>query len=503
MSEETVVVEKKVKKEKKKMEPKKKKKMVRRFIIIGVVVVLLAVLIVPGLLSGNALPIVTTVNALEGNIEADINTSGTVASAEKKVYFSKVTSVIGTLAVEAGDSVAKGDTLITYDISALESTVKQSTLTGQAEVYGYQDTISENAQAKQELNSATTDVATLEQQIKDQKAYIESLEESINAEMVAYRTTLEAQIADQQKALRAYTEQLTLTPNNENVRKTYNAINDEITRLNTLLSHISEFKTADNKEDVLADAKELLTEYQANLTEAETTKKAKESAVLSSYKLEQYETSNEASSIKITQEQSDLEEAKNGIVAEFSGVVSDVAVVEGQTATEGLQLFTLNSTESVVVKFNVSKYELETLKLGQKADVVVSGNTYQGTVTKISKMATLNTSGTAMIAAEVTVENPDDAIYLGIEAKITIYTEEATNAVLVPIEAVNADKDGDFCYVVVNGVVERKNVTVGISSDLMIEIKEGISVGDQVIKSGMTGVEEGSMVTAITEATEE
>ena len=56
---------------------------------------------------------------------------------------------------------------------------------------------------------------------------------------------------------------------------------------------------------------------------------------------------------------------------------------------------------------------------------------------------------------------------------------------------------------VVNGVVERKNVTVGISSDLMIEIKEGISVGDQVIKSGMTGVEEGSMVTAITEATEE
>ncbi|NTV78619.1 MAG: efflux RND transporter periplasmic adaptor subunit, partial [Clostridiales bacterium] len=208
-------------------------------------------------------------------------------------------------------------------------------------------------------------------------------------------------------------------------------------------------------------------------------------------------------SIKISEQQSDLETAKSGIVAEFSGVVSDVAVVEGQTVTEGLQLFTLNSTENVIVKFNVSKYELETLELGQKADVIVSGNTYQGTVTKISKMATLNASGTAMIAAEVTVENPDEAIYLGIEAKITIYTEEATNAVLVPIEAVNADKDGDFCYVVVNGIVERRNVTVGISSDLLIEIKEGIKVGDQVVKSGMTDATEGSMVTAITEVTEE
>lgn len=500
---EAVVIEKKVKKEKKKMEPKRKKKIIRRSIILGIVAIILALLIVPNLMAANALPIVTTVDAFEGNIEADINTSGTISSGEKKVYFSKVSSVIGALEVESGDLVTKGDTLVTYDITSLESAVKQSTLTGQAEEFGYQDTISENSQAKQELNSATTDVATLEQQIEDQKAYIKSLEESINAEMVAYRTKLEAQVADQQKALRAYTEQLTLTPNNENVRKTYNEINDEITRLNTLLSHISEFKTADNKEDLLADAKELLTEYQTNLTEAQTTKKAKESAVLSSYKLEQYETSNEANSIKISEQQSDLETAKSGIVAEFSGVVSDVAVVEGQTVTEGLQLFTLNSTENVIVKFNVSKYELETLELGQKADVIVSGNTYQGTVTKISKMATLNASGTAMIAAEVTVENPDEAIYLGIEAKITIYTEEATNAVLVPIEAVNADKDGDFCYVVVNGIVERRNVTVGISSDLLIEIKEGIKVGDKVVKSGMTDATEGSMVTAITEVTEE
>ena len=65
------------------------------------------------------------------------------------------------------------------------------------------------------------------------------------------------------------------------------------------------------------------------------------------------------------------------------------------------------------------------------------------------------------------------------------------------MECVNADHEGDFVYTVENGVVVKKNVTTGISSDTYIEIKEGLAEGEQVITSVTTGIEEGMPVTAI------
>ncbi|MDD2970046.1 MAG: RND transporter, partial [Lachnospiraceae bacterium] len=78
----------------------------------------------------------------------------------------------------------------------------------------------------------------------------------------------------------------------------------------------------------------------------------------------------------------------------------------------------------------------------------------------------------------------------------------AKSVLLVPIEAVNADTEGDFCYVVENDIIVRKPVTIGITSDEFVEIVEGLSDGDQVIKTLPVGAEEGSKVTIIPETEE-
>ena len=145
----------------------------------------------------------------------------------------------------------------------------------------------------------------------------------------------------------------------------------------------------------------------------------------------------------------------------------------------------------------MTKYDLEKLAVGQKATVNVSGHEYEGEIVKIDRMATTNNSGTAVVGAEVRINNPDEYIYLGIEAKVEIYTESASQILVLPVECVNADKEGDFVYTVESGVVVKKSVITGISSDTYIEIKEGLAEGEQVITSVTTGIEEGMPVTAI------
>ena len=64
-------------------------------------------------------------------------------------------------------------------------------------------------------------------------------------------------------------------------------------------------------------------------------------------------------------------------------------------------------------------------------------------------------------------------------------------------EAVNTDKEGDFCYLVKDGVIVRQNVVTGISSDMDVEIKEGISEGDTVVISSDMDLMEGLQVNPV------
>ena len=112
-------------------------------------------------------------------------------------------------------------------------------------------------------------------------------------------------------------------------------------------------------------------------------------------------------------------------------------------------------------------------------------------------MAVPNQSGTPMVGVEVHINNPDDNIILGMDAKLFIYTNYVEDAIMIPVEAINADKDGDFLYVVEEGVIVRKPVICGITSDNYVEIKEGISEEDQIVLTAYTEIAEGMEVTVI------
>ena len=140
-----------------------------------------------------------------------------------------------------------------------------------------------------------------------------------------------------------------------------------------------------------------------------------------------------------------IAEGKKGLNAEFTGVVSGVTVQEGASVAQGMELFTLQSTEDVSVEVKVSKYDYAKVKEGQKATITMAGNEYQGTVMKIDRIAMVDAQGNSTIKATVHVDNPDENIFIGVEAKVIIQAKEASGVPVVPSEVVNIGKDGSFC----------------------------------------------------------
>lgn len=183
-------------------------------------------------------------------------------------------------------------------------------------------------------------------------------------------------------------------------------------------------------------------------------------------------------------------EGKKGIKADFNGVISKTAVQQGATVTQGMELFTLQSTDKVSVDINVSKYDYAKVKEGQTADITISDKKYTGKVTKISHLATTNEKGSTLISATVSIDKPDEDIFLGVDAKVKIYAEKAENVVTLPAGVVNIGKDGSFCYVLKDGVITRQDITTGISSEDAVEVTDGIKAGDEVIED-LGSLEEG------------
>ena len=361
-------------------------------------------------------------------------------------------------------------------------------LQAKAESYGIDATMQTIQSTQREQAEAAKNYDEAMQYVNHYSACLESASREYNEAMTVKTEyeTLKATV-DQYKIQQAENEQ----PNSELA----NLIVQGEARLNELSAQMAKYDFA-ALEGAVTTCSNDLNEYKALAQQYKAEKRTDNS--LASQNAQQA-TLRELNNITKEKATENLETAKAGIKADFNGVVTEVAVTEGQTTAEGMQLFVLQSTEDMKVSVNITKYDLAQIEVGQKAIITINGNQYEGTVTKINGMAQLNANGAATVSADIHINNPDEAIYLGIEAKVQIESAKREDVVLAPIECVNYDTEGSFCFVVEDGVIVRKKVEVGITSDTQAEILSGLAGGEQVITQVTTDLGEGMEVTPMPE----
>lgn len=261
--------------------------------------------------------------------------------------------------------------------------------------------------------------------------------------------------------------------------------------------------TADTSalESALESASDELAELQSDLASEKAIAEA-DSTSLTKEEKEKLKVTDNLSELDAKSAKELVEEGKKGITAEFNGIVSKADIKQGAAVTQGMELFTIQNTDKASVDVTLSKYDYDTVKEGQSAEITLGDNTYQGTVTKMSHIAVQNEKGTPVISATVSINDPDDDIFLGVDAKVKIHAASAKNVVTLPVEVVNIGKDGSFCYVIEDGLVTKRDITTGISSEDYVEVIDGIKEGEEVI-SDLGDYTEGMEVQAVSEQTGE
>ena len=134
------------------------------------------------------------------------------------------------------------------------------------------------------------------------------------------------------------------------------------------------------------------------------------------------------------------------IYSPIDGIVLDRAVEVGQTVAASFStptLFTLaNDLTKMQVEADVDEADIGQVKLGQKVTFTVDAymdDVFNGTVNQI-RMKPTTTSNVVTYTVIIDAPNPDQKLFPGMTASVTIVTEEETG-LAVPAEAFNFTPD--------------------------------------------------------------
>ena len=205
----------------------------------------------------------------------------------------------------------------------------------------------------------------------------------------------------------------------------------------------------------LSRAKASLTSSQSQLNYAklsyERTKQLYEAnaATLAAYQEAQNTYTQAQMSMKNAQasyDQARVDLAYAEIYSPIDGIVLDRAVEVGQTVAASFStptLFTLaNDLTKMQVEADVDEADIGQVKVGQRVSFTVDAymdETFDGTVNQI-RMKPTTTSNVVTYTVIIDAPNPDQKLFPGMTASVTIVTEEQTG-LAVPAEAFNFTPD--------------------------------------------------------------
>lgn len=477
----------------------------KKWLKIAIPAVIVLILIMRSVLSSKnaaqGIPVYTQAVST-GDIDTELSISGKVLAEESTTFFAPADAKIEEIEVEKGDVVKTGDVLLCFDKEAAAYAKQKSELEGKISSADYNSTVQYNNEQRAKLTQAEADIVTYQDAVDRYEQYIDDLTNGITDVTALKRADLYAKIYSAEKEMNGYDLAMQIPEEDTDfdalTRKKVEKQN-ELNKLNNELSMLSDYKTDYGWEKLLTQAKKDLADYEELLSEAKSAKSSAEAALENGTKMAGYELNREKAALESEDAQKKYEEALNGFTAGFNGVVSELAVEEGAPVQEGTKCLVLESIDKVCVEFQASKYALETLAIGQPAQVTISGKSYTGSVTKINHIAEENSSGTATVATQVHIDNPDENIFLGLDAKLKILTASEKGVLQAPVEAVNMDSQGAFCYLIENDVLVKKYVTIGISSETYIQILDGLSQGQEIVIAAVSGMglDEGMAVTGV------
>lgn len=182
------------------------------------------------------------------------------------------------------------------------------------------------------------------------------------------------------------------------------------------------------------------------------------------------------------------------IVTPFDGTVIEILQEKNSKVGPGQDLVRVARLDKMIVELTINESLINRFKTGQRAFILMDGDTLWG---EVSQMAIGASEKTHAFPLTTVFDNSHGMIKSGMFLTVNVITEERDSVLSVSPENVVMEGGKSYVYVVRDGKAHRTELKFGIRGTVGFEVLEGLKEGERLITGGASLLGEGSKVKVI------
>ena len=178
------------------------------------------------------------------------------------------------------------------------------------------------------------------------------------------------------------------------------------------------------------------------------------------------------------------------VVAPFDGRIIARNLTKGEVVETTEKLFVVADLSDVWVTAVIPEKDIPYIRpdqtgTGQSVEVHVAaypGQTFQGRITYVGDVLD---PATRTMRLRLELPNPERKLKPAMYATVRVYSEPEANALLIPVSAVQRDRDRQFVFVEREpAIFEARDVKLGNSNGREIKVEDGLLEGESIVTNG-------------------
>lgn len=171
----------------------------------------------------------------------------------------------------------------------------------------------------------------------------------------------------------------------------------------------------------------------------------------------------------------------------------------GENISVGEAVATLECGENVDVLMDIPGSLINAVKAGANVKVrfnAIANRSFTGHVTEVG----VASGGSGTFPVKIRLVEHSDAVRPGLAASVDIeFPYKEGGGLVIPLAALSRGKSGEFVYIVDvssarQGVIARRNVTIGKLTNEGIEVLSGLRAGELLVTAGVNTIYDGLTV---------
>ena len=184
--------------------------------------------------------------------------------------------------------------------------------------------------------------------------------------------------------------------------------------------------------------------------------------------------------------------------APITGVITEKLVEAGDVVGTNARLFNLADVSSLVVRAGVSELDVVELQMGDPVHLNLDALPGRVLTGHIRRIFPSGDPTTRLVPVEVVIDPASAALVRpGFLARVEFALSTHDNVLLIPASALIGAQGNEAVFSVQEGKAVRRTVETGLDSQGMVEVRNGLKEGEQIVVVGGNTLRDGMTVRAI------